>query len=81
MSDVIKLLQHAQMPLENTTLRRLSIIVIAMFTMTGRVTMRGIARWTGKGGKLPDHSTVFQHSYPLGTGDVVSSLVSRPEPR
>ncbi len=50
MSDVITLLQHAKMPLDNTTLRRLSIIVIAMFTMTGRVTMRGMARWTGKGG-------------------------------
>lgn len=50
MLDVIKLLQHAQMPLETTTFRRLSVIVIAMFTMTGRVTMRGISRWTGQGG-------------------------------
>jgi hypothetical protein len=50
MSDVLKLLQHAQMPVDTTTLRRLSVIVIAMFSMTGRVTMRGIARWTGKGG-------------------------------
>lgn len=33
-----------------TTIRQFSRIVPAMLAMTGRVTMRGIARWTGTGG-------------------------------
>ena len=33
-----------------TTIRQLSRIALAMLTMTGRVTMLGIARWTGDGG-------------------------------
>jgi putative transposase len=34
-----------------TTLRPLSRIVSAMLLMTGRVTMLGISRWAGKGGR------------------------------
>jgi hypothetical protein len=33
-----------------TTIRQFSRIALAMLTMTGRVTMLGIARWTGAGG-------------------------------
>lgn len=33
-----------------TTIRQFSHIALAMLGMTGRVTMRGIARWTGTGG-------------------------------
>jgi putative transposase len=33
-----------------TTLRQLSRIMLAMLTMTGRVTMLGLSRWAGKGG-------------------------------
>jgi putative transposase len=33
-----------------TTIRQLSRIALAMLAMTGRVTMLGIARWTGEGG-------------------------------
>ena len=32
------------------TLRQLSIVIEAMLAMTGRVTMRGLSRWTEKGG-------------------------------
>ena len=33
-----------------TTIRQFSRIALAMLAMTGRVTMLGISRWTGKGG-------------------------------
>jgi hypothetical protein len=33
-----------------TTLRQFSRIIVALLAMTGRVTMRGISRWTAKGG-------------------------------
>lgn len=36
--------------IDKTTLRRLSCIVDAMLSMTGRVTMLGVSRWTEKGG-------------------------------
>ena len=33
-----------------TTIRQFSCIALALLTMTGRVTMRGISRWTAQGG-------------------------------
>jgi putative transposase len=33
-----------------TSIRRLSVIAEAIFSMTGRVTMLGISRWAEKGG-------------------------------
>ncbi len=50
MLEVLMLLQCLQMSFDRTTLRRLIVIVPAMLAMTGRVTMLGISRWTGKGG-------------------------------
>ena len=34
-----------------TTLRQLAPIVRAMLAMTGRITMLGLSRWTGNGGR------------------------------
>ncbi len=36
--------------LTTTIMRQFSRIALAMLTMTGRVTMRGLARWAGPGG-------------------------------
>jgi putative transposase len=36
--------------LDATTLHRMSIVVTALFAMSGRMTMLGISRWSGKGG-------------------------------
>jgi hypothetical protein len=33
-----------------TTLRQMGVIITAVLAMTGRITMLGISRWTGKGG-------------------------------
>ena len=47
--DIVALLHCLHLSLTPTTLRQLSHIVLALLTMTGRVTMTGIARWTDKG--------------------------------
>ena len=47
--DILALLQCLHPCLNATTLRHLHLIAIALLTMTGRVTMTGIARWSGDG--------------------------------
>src|SRR6476469_5792702 len=47
--DILALLACLHPCLPPTTLRHLSRIVLALLTMTGRVTMAGIARWGGHG--------------------------------
>ncbi|MDQ5853451.1 MAG: transposase [Chloroflexota bacterium] len=47
--DILALLQCLQPCLSATTVRQLSLIALALLTMTGRVTMTGIARWSGDG--------------------------------
>src|ERR671917_2425137 len=47
--DILALLQCLRPCLSVTTLRQMSLIAIALLTMTGRVTMTGIARWSGDG--------------------------------
>ena len=48
--DIIALLQCLQPTLTATTIRQFSRIILALFAMTGRVTMLGISRWAGTGG-------------------------------
>lgn len=50
MPDIIALFQCIEQMLNTTTLRQLTTVVTAMLSMTGRVTMRGLSRWSGKGG-------------------------------
>ena len=50
MIDIIALLQGIDQTVTTTTLQQLAIIVQALLSMTGRVTMLGISRWTEKGG-------------------------------
>lgn len=50
MRDILALLQPIENSICPTTLRQMSRIIVAMIAMTGRVTMRGISRWTEKGG-------------------------------
>jgi putative transposase len=47
--DSLALLQCLQPCLSVTTLRHLNLIALSLLTMTGRVTMTGIARWSGDG--------------------------------
>ncbi len=48
--EILALLQCLHPFLPVTTVRQFSRIALAMLAMTGRVTMLGIARWSGKGG-------------------------------
>src|SRR6266487_2834017 len=51
MPDIITVLACLSPCLDPTTRRQLRRITEAMMSMTGRVTMRGIARWAGPGGR------------------------------
>ena len=48
--DILALLQCIQPQMSKTDLRRMSRVVVAIMSMTGRITMLGISRWAGKGG-------------------------------
>ncbi len=50
MTDIIALLSCLSQYIDTKTFRRLCCIVQAILSMTGRITMLGISRWTGKGG-------------------------------
>ena len=64
MVDSIALLRCLAPALTTTTLRHLSRIVPALLAMTGRVTMRGIARWTGAGGSYRTVQRCFATALP-----------------
>ncbi len=50
MPDILPLLLRLQTVLPKTTCRQLAHIVVAVLTMTGRITQKGISRWTDQGG-------------------------------
>jgi DDE superfamily endonuclease len=50
-----------------TTIRQFSRITLAMLAMTGRVTMRGISRWTGDGGSYRTIQRFFTAVVPWAT--------------
>ena len=50
MTDILALLQCLEPYVTSTTMRQMSHIITAMLSMTGRVTMLNISRWTDKGG-------------------------------
>jgi len=50
MMNILALLQCIQPIISKTDVRRMSQVVQAMLSMTGRVTMLGLSRWSGKGG-------------------------------
>ena len=50
MPDIIIIFTCLSQYLAPTTLRQLRRVTEAMLSMTGRVTMKGLSRWTGPGG-------------------------------
>ena len=50
MPDILPIILALSPELSTTTCRRLHRVVLAMFSMTGRITQLGISRWTNKGG-------------------------------
>ena len=64
MMNILALLQCIQPNLSKTDLRRMSRIVQAMLSMTGRVTMLGLSRWAGKGGSYRTVQRFFNTAIP-----------------
>ena len=50
MPDIMLVLTCLSYELDKTSQRRLARIVEAMLSMTGRITMRGLSRWSERGG-------------------------------
>ena len=67
MLDILSLLQCLILEVETTTLRRMSIVVTALLGMSGRVTMKGISRWAGKGGSYRTIQRFFNTVLPWST--------------
>ena len=62
--DILALLAALTPTLLPTTVRQLSRIALALLTMTGRVTMTGLARWTGPGGSYRTVQRFFATTIP-----------------
>src|SRR6266478_2667289 len=67
MLDIMTVLACLSQCLDATSLRQLSRITEAMVSMTGRVTMKGIARWAGKGGSYRTVQRFFNTSLSWAT--------------
>jgi putative transposase len=64
MPDILALVLCLQPCVTTTTVRQLSRIALALLTMTGRVTMLGISRWTGDGGSYRTVQRFFATAIP-----------------
>ncbi len=64
--DIITPLYVLRQGLDSTTLKRLGVFVPALLTMTGRITMLGLSRWTEKSGFMK------RNKGPLKGGDYSS---------
>ena len=64
MMNILALLQCIQPIISKTDLKRMSRIIQAILSMTGRVTMLGISRWAGKGGSYRTVQRLFNAIIP-----------------
>lgn len=64
--DIISLLACFQPLVSAVTFRHFSLIVPAILTLTGRITMLGISRWTEKGGSYRTIQRFFATTLPWG---------------
>ena len=62
--DIVALLACLQPLVAAVTLRHLALIIPALLTITGRVTMLGLARWTEKGGSYRTLQRFFATALP-----------------
>lgn len=67
MNDIISLLVCLDQCSDKTTIRQMSRIVLALLTMTGRVTMVGISRWGEPGGSYRTVQRWFGKTLPWAT--------------
>ena len=62
--DILALFQCLEPHVTATTLRQFSRITRALLVMTGRITMRGLARWAGQGGSYRTVQRFFSQAMP-----------------
>ena len=62
MPDIMVLLACLSQCIEPTPLRQLGRVTEAMLSMSGRVTMRGLSRWSDKGGSYRTLQRFFNTS-------------------
>ena len=62
MPDIMVLLACLSQCIEPTPLRQLGRVIEAMWSMSGRVTMRGLSRWAGQGGSYRTIQRFFHAS-------------------
>lgn len=63
MPDILALLTCLIVEIDNTTYRQFSHTISAMLAMSGRITMKGISRWAGKGGSYRTIQRFFYHPH------------------
>mgnify|MGYP005732254509 CR=1 FL=1 len=73
MSDIMQILTCLSYELDKTTQRRLARIAEALLSMTGRITMLGLSRWSGRGGSYRTIQRWFHSS--MNWGQVHLSLI------
>jgi len=64
MDPIVAVLACLKPALPSVVRRQLGVIVLAMLTMTGRVTMAGMARWSSRGGSYRTIQRFFQTHVP-----------------
>ena len=64
--DIMALLQVLRQSIDETSIKRLSVLVVGMLTMTGRITMLGLSRWTEKGGSYRTVQRFYASALPWG---------------
>lgn len=64
--DIITLLTGLSQCLDETSIKQLTVIVKAMVTMSGRVTMSGLSRWSEKGGSYRTIQRFYSKAIPWG---------------
>jgi putative transposase len=62
MTDIMMVFACLNQSLHPTPLRQLTVVAQALLAMTGRVTMRGLSRWAGKGGSYRTIQRFFNTS-------------------
>jgi hypothetical protein len=65
MKEIITLLSCIAPIIENKTQKQLGIIIQALLSMRGRITMLGLSRWSEKGGSYRTIGRFF-HNYGSG---------------
>lgn len=63
MPDILALLACLNFELDSTIYRQFGHIISAMLAMSGRITMKGISRWAGKGGSYRTLQRFFYHPH------------------